>query len=96
MIRHIVFFTLRPGMDREDVRRRLEALAAIPGSTRFEVSANLGVDQIGNDIELVVYAEFPDREALAAYKAHPVYDAVTRSVRPLRELRYAADIEVAA
>jgi len=44
----------------------------------------------------VVYAEFPDRAALAAYKAHPVYDAVTRSVRPLRELRFAADIEVAA
>ena len=29
--------------------------------------------------------------ALAAYKAHPIYDETTRKVRPMRELRYSAD-----
>jgi quinol monooxygenase YgiN len=39
----------------------------------------------------VVYAEFEDEAALAAYKAHPVYDQCTARVRPLRDLRIAAD-----
>jgi quinol monooxygenase YgiN len=93
MIRHIVFFTLRSDTDRDDAATRLRALASIPGSVRFEVSANLKVDQIGNDIDIVVYAEFPDEAALRAYKAHPTYAATTASVRPLRELRFAADVE---
>ena len=44
------------------------------------------VDQIGNDVDVVVYAEFADEAALAAYKAHPTYAEATRRVRPLREV----------
>jgi quinol monooxygenase YgiN len=43
----------------------------------------------------VVYAEFEDAAALAAYKAHPVYAETTAKVKPMRELRYSADIAVA-
>ena len=31
--------------------------------------------------------------ALAAYKAHQIYAEATRRVRPLREIRYAADFK---
>lgn len=92
MIRHIVFFTLKPGADRNAVARRLRALAAIPGSSRFEVTLNLKADQIANEVDVVVYAEFPDLEALHAYKRHPVYAETTSAVRPLRELRFAVDV----
>ena len=68
-------------------------LAGIPQSTRFEVSTNTKVDVLGNDVDVVVYAEFPDQEALDAYKAHPTYATCTAAVRPLRELRLSADIE---
>ena len=54
---------------------------------------NAKVDQFGNDVDVVVYAEFADEAALAAYKAHPIYAEATRRVRPLRELRYAADFK---
>ena len=41
----------------------------------------------------MVYGEFADAAALAAYKAHPIYEETTRRVRPMRELRLSADIE---
>jgi quinol monooxygenase YgiN len=93
MIRHIVFFTLKPDSDPGYVMRNLERLGGIPGSTVFQVRRNGRVDLFANDIEIVVYAEFPDIEALHAYKKHPTYADVTALVRPLRELRHAVDVE---
>ena len=91
MIRHIVFFTAKRREDVETIRLSLTRLGDIPHSLAFEVVANAKVDPLGNDVDVVVYAEFADEAALAAYKADPVYDETTRLVRPLRELRYSAD-----
>ncbi len=91
MIRHIVFFTAREPSNIDAILEGLELLGTIPFSTVFEVTRNAKVDQIANDVDVVVYAEFPDEAALAAYKAHPTYGEATRRVRPLRELRFAAD-----
>jgi hypothetical protein len=93
MIRHIVFFTLKDPGQRLDAISKLKRLATIPGSTLFDVQANTKSDQIGNDIDVVVYSEFPSLDALQRYKRHPVYAEVTATVRPMRELRFAADIE---
>lgn len=46
-------------------------------------------------MDVIVYGEFDDAAALAAYKAHELYAEAIRRVRPLRELRFAADFEVA-
>lgn len=92
MIRHIVFFSATDPADVERIRDGLMMLAEIPHSSHFEVGRNLQRDTIdGARIDVVVYAEFPDEEALAAYKAHPIYAACIARVRPLRELRIAAD-----
>jgi quinol monooxygenase YgiN len=56
------------------------------------VSLNSKVDPLSDEIDIVVYAEFPDEAALAAYKAHPTYAEATATVRPLREIRLSADI----
>jgi hypothetical protein len=93
LIRHIVFFTAEP--DKLDaVVSGLERLGKIPTAGHFEVRRNTRVDQIGNEVDVVVYAEFADAGALAAYKAHPIYAETTLKVRPMREMRLAADIEV--
>lgn len=92
MIRHIVFFTAGHPADLDTIVEGLELLGQIPHALHFEVSRNAKLDQIGNDVDIVVYAEFADEAALAAYKAHPLYAEATRRVRPLRELRYAADV----
>ncbi|MBZ9863847.1 MULTISPECIES: Dabb family protein [unclassified Mesorhizobium] len=96
MIRHIVFFSVRRKEDVEAVRSGLLALGKIPHSKHFEVTLNTKVDQFSNAIDVVVYAEFEDEAALAAYKAHPIYADTTSKVKPLRELRYSADVVAAA
>ncbi|CDX22046.1 Stress responsive alpha-beta barrel domain protein [Mesorhizobium sp. SOD10] len=96
MIRHIVFFSVRRKEDIEAVRSGLLALGNIPHSKHFEVTLNTKVDLFSNAIDVVVYAEFEDEAALAAYKAHPIYADTTSKVKPLRELRYSADVVAAA
>ncbi|RWO86807.1 Dabb family protein [Mesorhizobium sp.] len=95
MIRHIVFFSARHKEDVEAVRTGLLALSNIPHSRRFEVTLNRKVDPLSDEIDVVVYAEFENDAALAAYKAHPLYAETTSQVKPLRELRYSADIVAA-
>ncbi|PBC09588.1 Dabb family protein [Mesorhizobium sp. WSM3859] len=96
MIRHIVFFSVRRKEDVEAVRSGLLALGRIPHSKHFEVTLNTKVDLFSNAIDVVVYAEFEDEAALAAYRAHPIYADTTSKVKPMRELRYSADVVAAA
>ena len=94
MIRHIVFFSAKDKTHLPAIKEGLETLGRISHHDHFEVIENARVDPMGNDVDLVVYAEFRDRTALAAYKADPIYEASTKRVRPLREMRYSADYEV--
>ena len=93
MIRHIVFFSAKNPADLERIEAGLQPLERIPAASLLEVRRNLARDQLGNEIEIVVYGEFADQAALDAYKADPLYAEAIRVVRPLRELRFAADIE---
>ncbi|MET4100608.1 quinol monooxygenase YgiN [Roseovarius sp. MBR-78] len=94
MIRHIVFFSAADPEDAERIRDGLMMLAQIPHARHFEVGRNLQSDAInGTRVDLVVYAEFEDEAALAAYKAHPIYAECIALVRPLRDLRIAADFK---
>lgn len=94
MIRHIVFFSAKDAQDVDAIQQGLMMLADIPHSQHFEVGRNLQTDTIsGPEIDVVVYAEFSDEAALAAYKADPIYTACIARVRPMREIRIAADFE---
>ncbi|MET3792567.1 Dabb family protein [Aquamicrobium terrae] len=95
MIRHIVFFTVKPSMDVEAVRVGLMELGRIPHSRHFEVTVNRKVDLFENEIDIVVYAEFENEAALHAFKADPIYAETTAKVRPMRELRFSADVVAA-
>jgi hypothetical protein len=94
VIRHIVFFTVSE-TNLADAKAGLERLGAIPQANLFEVGVNLKRDLYGNEIDLVVYAEFETVADFDAYKAHPLYGEVTEAVRPLRKTRVAADFESA-
>jgi len=91
LIRHIVFFTAKDPATIDTIVGELKALGTIPGVAHFEVARNSKIDQISNEVDVVVYAEFADEAALMAYKAHPTYAETTRRVRPMRELRFSAD-----
>ena len=94
MIRHIVFFTARDAADLDRIRVGLETLAAIPHARHFEVGRNLHADRLtGAEVDFVVYAEFDSQDDLDAYKAHPIYARAIEIVKPLRDMRIAADIQ---
>lgn len=92
MIRHVVYFSVRSETDRDQVLNGLRLLEANPHALHLEVGENLKLDSLGNEIDFVVYGEFADEAALEAFKAHPVYEASIAMVRPIRDLRIAADI----
>ena len=91
MIRHIVFFCAKNPQDRDRVEQGLQLLAATPHARHFEIGRNLNDDALSEPVDFVVYGEFDDEAALAAYKADPLYQRSIEIVRPLRELRIAAD-----
>ncbi|WJH39406.1 Dabb family protein [Aliirhizobium terrae] len=92
MIRHIVFFTATPD-NVDEVRAGLSLLTENPHASVLEIGTNVKTDQLGTDIDLVVYGEFENEAALAAYKAHPTYQQSIDAVRPIREVRIAADYD---
>ncbi|MDA9409731.1 Dabb family protein [Bradyrhizobium sp. CCBAU 45384] len=94
MIRHIVFFSAKDEAQINQIIEGLSLLTTIPHARRLEVARNRRTDQLGNDIDIVVYGEFDSERELAAYKAHDLYQESIKRVRPLRELRFAADYDV--
>ncbi|WP_022703608.1 Dabb family protein [Pseudorhodobacter ferrugineus] len=90
-IRHVVFFSAK---NKDDVSRIIEGLsllAEIPHADVFEVRNNTRDDALSGEVDVVVYAEFANQDALSAYKSHPLYQQSIDIVRPLRDLRIAAD-----
>ena len=79
-IRHVVFFSAKDPKDLPTIVAGLWKLADIPHSTTFEICENTRVDALSGDAE-----------ALAAYKAHPIYQESIDIVRPLRDMRVPAD-----
>ena len=96
MIRHIVLFTAKDKADIDRIVDGLALLTQIPHARRLEVARNQKTDQLGNAVDVIVYGEFDDDAALAAYKAHPLYETAIRLVRPLRDIRLAADYAMAS
>lgn len=91
MIRHIVFFTV-PADRLDAAEAGLKPLERIVHADVLEVRRNLRDDALSGEVDLVVYGEFADPAALDRYKADPIYAQAIQAVRPLRQLRVAADI----
>ena len=69
----------------------LKILEDIPHADLVEVRLNDKLDQLSNEVDVVVYAEFGSDDALLQFKAHPLYQESIERVRPNRELRLVAD-----
>lgn len=95
MIRHIVFFSAKAESDVQDIVDGLAILTGIPHARRLEIARNRKSDPLSREADVIVYGEFDNEAELAAYKAHPIYAESIRRVRPLREMRLAADFDTA-
>jgi hypothetical protein len=94
MIRHIVFFSCQSSQSRDKIVEGLSLLTSIPSAIRVEIALNSKIDQIENEMDVIVYAEFNTEDDLKAYKDHPLYQESIRRVRPLRDKRIAIDFDV--
>lgn len=90
-LRHVVFFSAKDKADIPRIIAGLELLSGIPHPRAFEVRQNTQSDALSSEVDVIVYAEFDSAAALAAYKADPLYEASIKAVRPLRDMRIAAD-----
>lgn len=95
MIRHVVVWKLKPGIDRaaalEEIRVALEGLVGVvPGLQSLVVRADTGVD--GN-WDAVLLSEHDSVDAVAAYQAHPAHIAAAAVPRQYAEQRVVVDFE---
>lgn len=74
----------------------LSLLKDIPDCLHLEVGINSRDDPISQSKpDVVVYAEFESDDQLSAFKRHPIYQRSIDVVRPLRDMRIAADFDAA-
>lgn len=99
MIRHLVMWRLVAGDPAEksaqvaELAARFGALVGvIDGTERLEVRADLGETEGNWDV--VLDADYRDREALAVYQSHPAHAEVAAYVRTLVASRACVDWEI--
>lgn len=93
MVKHIIFFTLKPEADKAAVIAAAQAalmplVGKIPGLTKMEVKESFA------GADFVLYSELESREALAVYANHPLHLAAKTHFFPWVQTRTAADYEV--
>ena len=94
MIKHVAVWKIKDPTQKaahaKAVKRALEALRGhIPGMRTIEVGIDIGYDAQADDV--VLYAEFDDREALDAYRMHPLHMDATAIVKVLTTDRRVVD-----
>ena len=94
MVKHIVLYTLKEGVNKEEaikiIRDSLEPLVGvIPGLLHLEIR---GAYQGGMDYAL--YSEFESREALTNYASHPLHLEAKEHFFHLLGSRVAADYDL--
>ena len=93
MVKHIVLYTLKEGVDKDEavklIASKLEPLVGqIPGLLHMEVR------RCFNGMDYALYSEFESKEAVPAYRSHPLHQEAKSHFHHLLATRYAADYEV--
>ena len=93
MVKHIVLYTLKEGVDKDEavkiVTASLEPLVGkIPGLMHMEIRRAF------NGMDYALYSEFESREALQNYAKHPLHLEAKTHFHHFLATRVAADYEV--
>ncbi len=93
MVKHIVLYTFKEGVDREDavklIASVLEPLVGkIPGLTHMEIRGAF------NGMDYALYSEFESREALKNYAVHPLHLEAKEHFFHLLDSRVCADYDL--
>ena len=93
MVKHIVVYTLKEGVDKDEavklIASKLEPLVGqIPGLLKMEVRCCFA------GMDYALYSEFARPEDVPAYRAHPLHQEAKTHFHHLLDQRYSADYEV--
>ena len=93
MVKHIVLYTLKEGVDKQEavaiIKAQLEPLVGvIPGLTHMEICLAY------NGMDYALYSEFESRESLQNYATHPAHLAAKEHFWHFLDPRVCADYEV--
>ena len=93
MVKHIVLYTQKEGVDKEDavklIASVLEPLVGkIPGLNHMEIR------RCFNGMDYALYSEFESKEALAQYAEHPAHLEAKGHFWDMLDSRVCADFEV--
>jgi hypothetical protein len=100
MIRHIVFWKLKPdaeGMTKaENAAKIVELLNSLEGKVPGLLAIEAGVDFNHSDAawDVALYTKFPSKEALNAYQIHPEHLKVATFIKTVVSNRCVVDYEV--
>ena len=92
MVKHIVLYTFKEGIDKDDavklIASVLEPLVGkIPGLKHMEIR------RAYNGMDYALYSEFDSKEDLANYAKHPLHLAAKEHFWNFLDTRVAADYE---
>ena len=93
MVKHIVLYTFKEGVNKEDAIKIIDAaltplVGKIPGLQHMEVKlAFKGMDY-------ALYSEFESRQALESYAVHPLHLRAKENFFHFIDTRVVADYEV--
>lgn len=100
MIKHIVMWKLKDfaeGRDRAanaiEMKQKLDSCSKLsPGTLTFEVA--LAQPGLEATYDIILYAEFTDKQSLAEYAAHPTHKAIIPFIKAVRDERQCMDYEI--
>ena len=92
MVKHIVLYTLKEGVDKKEAVE-LIASVLVPLVGKIPGLRHMEVKQAFNGMDYALYSEFDSREDLAAYAVHPLHLEAKEHFHHLLATRVAADYE---
>jgi len=93
MVKHIVLFNVKKGVDVSETVRIAESVL-IPLVGKIEGLTHLEVKQTFSGADIALYCELESKEAMAYYADHPLHTEAKTHFFHLLDSRVAADYEV--
>ena len=97
MIKHIVFWKIKDGLDFEGVfeemKIRVEDMnGKIPGLIHVELGKDFNKSEFAYDVAL--YSELESKEALSTYQDHPIHQLVKEFIGAVTDARAVIDYDI--
>ena len=93
MVKHIVLYTLKEGVDKEAAVKLIGSVPE-PLAGKIPELLHMEIRRAFNGMDYALYSEFESREALEAYASHPLHVSAKGHFFHLLDSRVAADYDL--